>query len=229
MDKQSSSGIQSLTKLGYTAHEWRHASAILQKDYSEHWNDIIQVLSNFRVLKSHVQIGGGGKSKITQALETGFKERGWHPKNWDTSIRIQETSRSGKPMGELRDIASPTHEVDHVKGEIALEIEWSNKDPFFDRDLNNFRLLFDLRVISVGIIITKEESLRKLFKDIPDLDANGIQKKNKAGKFVFCDTKFGQSTTWLSKLLPRIEGGGGGGCPILVIGITDKQFEDDKK
>ena len=31
----------------------------------------------------------------------------------------------------------------------------NNKDPFYDRDLNNFKLLFDLRAISVGIIITR--------------------------------------------------------------------------
>ena len=39
---------------------------------------------------------------------------------------------------------SQSHEVDHVRifpdgSRIALEIEWNNKDPFFDRDLENFR------------------------------------------------------------------------------------------
>ena len=48
-----------------------------------------------------------------------------------------------------------SHEIDHVRTykpgiRLALEIEWNNKDPFFDRDLNNFRLLFDLRAIQVG-------------------------------------------------------------------------------
>jgi hypothetical protein len=49
--------------------------------------------------------------------------------------------------------------VDCFKNGVALEVEWSNKDPFFDRDLNNFRLLFELRAISVGIIITKSDEL----------------------------------------------------------------------
>ena len=39
-----------------------------------------------------------------------------------------------------RSYESPTHEVDCFKNRVALEIEWNNKDPFFDRDLNNFRL-----------------------------------------------------------------------------------------
>ncbi len=95
---------------------------------------------------------------------------------------------------------------------IALEIEWSNKDPFFDRDLNNFRLLFDLRAISVGIIITKADDLSVIFKGL--------------GKSIW--NKYGWSSTWMRKLLPRIEGGGGGGCPILVFGITKKLYEPDK-
>ena len=29
-------------------------------------------------------------------------------------------------------------------------MEWNNKDPFFDRDLNNFRLLFELALYKLG-------------------------------------------------------------------------------
>lgn len=45
---------------------------------------------------------------------------------------------------------SPTHKVDCHKNRVALEIEWNSKDPFFDRDVNNFRPLFDLHAIYVG-------------------------------------------------------------------------------
>ena len=53
-----------------------------------------------------------------------------------------------------------------LKTELAFEIEWNNKDPFFDRDLNNFRLLFDLRAISIGIIITRCDELQEIFKEL---------------------------------------------------------------
>jgi len=33
--------------------------------------------------------------------------------------------------------------VDCFKNRVAIEVEWNNKDPFYDRDLNNFRLLYD--------------------------------------------------------------------------------------
>ena len=107
------------------------------------------------------------------------------------------------------EIKSPTHKVDCFKNRVALEIEWNNKDPFYDRDLNNFRLLFELRTVSIGIIITRCDELQ------------GVVEKLGRG------ASFGASTTHMSKLLPRIEGGGGGGCPILVFGISQKLYVED--
>jgi hypothetical protein len=43
---------------------------------------------------------------------------------------------------------------------LALEIEWNNKDPFFDRDLENFQRLHALSAVSVGIIVTRGASLQ---------------------------------------------------------------------
>ncbi|HMD67877.1 MAG TPA: BglII/BstYI family type II restriction endonuclease [Chitinivibrionales bacterium] len=105
---------------------------------------------------------------------------------------------------------SPTHKIDCYKNQIALELEWNNKDPFFDRDLNNFRLLFDLRAISVGIIFTRCDELQDIFNELG------------RGK------SYGNSTTHMSKLLPRIEGGGGAGCPILVIGMKKTLYTEDQ-
>ncbi|MFO1243166.1 MAG: BglII/BstYI family type II restriction endonuclease, partial [Rickettsiales bacterium] len=73
-----------------------------------------------------------------------------------------------------------------------------------------FRLLFDLRAISLGVIITRCDHLQNIF--------------NKIGR----GNSFGNSTTHMSKLLPRIEGGGGAGCPILVFGITEKLYLEDE-
>jgi len=63
-------------------------------------------------------------------------------------------------------------------------------------------LLFDLRVISVGVIITRCSELQLLFDEL--------------GK----GKSYGNSTTHWNKLIPRLEGGSGGGCPVLVFGIT---------
>lgn len=180
----------------YEIHEWKHAGVILKNDFPDEWNDLIKNLTSFRMKKSHIVVGGGGKTKLAQEFDKAFKERGWVEKQFKTKIQVDEHT-----------MESPTHKVDCYKNKIALELEWSNKDPFYDRDLNNFRLLFDLRAISVGIIVTKSNDLIGLFKIL------GIFEK------------YGMSTTWMSKLIPRIEGGGGAGCPILVFGIKRKLYE----
>jgi len=193
-------GIPEFVAANYEVHEWKHATAILRADFPDEWSDLIEILSGIRVLRSHVMVGGGGRSKITQAIDGAFYSRGWLEKRWATKIVVDETESE-----------SPTHKVDCYKNRVAVEIEWSNKDPFFDRDLNNFRLLFDLRAISVGVIITKCDEFRQVFEDLGD----------KIWR------KYGTSTTWMSKLIPRIEGGGGGGCPIVVFGIRSALYVED--
>jgi hypothetical protein len=39
-------------------------------------------------------------------------------------------------------------------------------------------------------------------------------------------SSYGESTTHMSKLLPKVEGGGAGGCPLLVFGISQKLYVD---
>ena len=179
----------------YEIHEWRHASAILEKDFPVEFADICDVLSRFRLNKSFIDVGGGRKSPVSEWIDSQFYRKGWVEKKFDTKISVDQV-----------DLESPTHSVDCFKNRVALEIEWNNKDPFFDRDLNNFRLLFDLRAVSIGIIITRCDHLQAIFKGL--------------GR----GASFGASTTHMGKLLPRIQGGGGAGCPILVFGITKELY-----
>lgn len=182
----------------YEVHEWRHATAILAADFPAEFADIQAVLEEFRLYGSAVMAPGGGKSSISGWIDGQLTGKGWVEKKFKTQIRVDD---------DVSD--SPTHKVDCFKNRIALEIEWNNKDPFYDRDLNNFRLLFDLRVISVGVIVTRCSELQTLF--------------DRLGK----GASYGASTTHMSKLLPRIWGGGGAGCPLLVVGISDRLFIDD--
>ncbi len=182
----------------YEIHEWRHASAVLVKDFPKEWADLLAVLTNFRLKKSDIVVGGGNKSKVADALDNAFANLGWQEKEFDTRILVDQ-----------KEMHSPTHKVDEYKNHVAVEVEWNNKDPFFDRDLNNFRLLFDLRVISVGIIITRTDELQTIF--------------NNLGR----GHSYGMATTHISRLLPKVEGGGGGGCPILVFGITRNLYVED--
>jgi len=180
----------------YEVHEWRHASAILQAVHPEEWAELLAVLRGFRLKRSSIAVGGGRKSLVAEELDKGFLHRGWAEKSFETAILVDQ---------ERRD--SPTHKVDCYKNRVALELEWNNKDPFFDRDLNNFRLLFELRAIDAGVIITRTDELQEIFHQL--------------GR----GASYGASTTHMSKLLPRLEGGSGGGCPVLVFGIRPTLYD----
>lgn len=144
----------------------------------------------FTLLRSDVLTPGGGRSPIPAKIDGFLNARGWCERAFDTRIVV-----------DGQDYPSPTHKIDNYKNKVGVEVEWNNKTEFYDRDLNNFRLLRQLRVLSVGVIITRVSELQVEF--------------NRLGK----GASYGQSTTHWDKLIPKIEGGGSGGCPLLVIGL----------
>jgi hypothetical protein len=148
-------------------------------------------------MRSEVEVGGGARSLISKRLDGAFYGMDWIEKEFFTAIQVDDHV-----------VESPTHKVDCFKGGVALEVEWNNKDPFFDRDLNNFRLLFDLRAIEVGVIVTRATELN------PFLRKAGVK-------------KLGKASTHHEKLWPKIEGGGGGGCPVLAFAIKPDLYVDD--
>jgi hypothetical protein len=181
----------------YEAHEWRNGLAILTAAHPEEWSDILTVLRGFTLLKSDILKPGGRKSTIADKLDGKFFGLGRTEKGFDTRIVVDNVEH-----------AAPTHKVDCYKSRVALEVEWNNKDPFYDRDLNNFRLLFDLRAIDAGVIVTRCTELQTIF------DALGRG-------------PHGSSTTHMAKLRPRLDGGSGGGCPVVVFGIRKAAYVED--
>lgn len=181
----------------WEVREWRNAAGVLKTAKPKEWDEVMGCLRAFRFSTPEIVAGGGNRSVLSIKFDKYLNDRGWKEQQFKTAIKVDEDER-----------LSPTHKVDNYKNGVALELEWNNKDPFYDRDLNNFRLLFELRVIEVGIIVTRCSGLQNIFKRL------GIY------------SSYGQSTTHMDKLLPRLEGGGGGGCPILVFGISEKLYDE---
>ncbi len=136
-----------------------HAKAILEVDFPEAVTELEAVLVNATVPIEEIIAGGGGEAKGTQRLRRALTAASWVKTNFVVEKRIN---------GEPRE--SQSHEVDHVRqfdaGRIALEIEWNNKDPFFDRDLENFERLHADGAISVGMIVTRGQSLHANMRDM---------------------------------------------------------------
>lgn len=198
------SGLQKIELIsGWDCYDWRNARTILEHGHPQEWSEVIQVLGTFKLRHSDLAKRGGRKSQISETIDSGLYAFGWRERKFETAILV-DGSRSD----------SPTHKVDCFKGKIALEVEWNNKDPFYDRDLNNFRLLYDLRVADVGIVVTRSSSLMN------HLQHDGFQLgRDTAGT--------GSSTTHFGKLEPRILGGGAGGCPVLVFAMTSELYLND--
>ncbi|UWR25785.1 restriction endonuclease [Sulfitobacter sp. S223] len=158
-----------LQKQGYQVAVLSHARAILEVDFPEVEAELTDVLKGFKIPVKELISGGGGEAKGTQRLRNALAERQWPKFHFHVERKIN---------GKL--LESQSHEVDHVRelsaGRVALEIEWNNKDPFFDRDLENYKRLHADGAISVGVIITRGTSLHENMRDIVGrfLDENQI-------------------------------------------------------
>ena len=102
----------------YECHEWRNGAAILREAHPNEWQDVVDMLDQFKLSKSWIVKAGGNKSKIAKWVDEFLRGRGWAEEGFETAISVD---------GDRRD--SPTHKVDCFKNGVGLEVEWNNKDP----------------------------------------------------------------------------------------------------
>lgn len=190
----------------YEVHDFKHAAAILALEFPEEFHEVCETLRNFRFSVQDILEAGGSESHIPKIFSRIIRPMGWNEKNLAAELNVYEVK--GK-VSELKStISHGTHKVDYLKGRVAFDLEWNSKDQTFDRDLYAFRAFFDYNAISVGVLVTRSNKLNLLFREL------GVM------------PKYGASTTHMGKLLPRLEAGRNGGCPVLVFGITTKLLTD---
>lgn len=155
---RNTTALQALRDAGYEVKLLSHAEAVLTVEFSDLLDELADVLLSLTIPIEEIIGSGGGETKGTQRLRRGLAEKTWIKHNF----RI-EKSIDGVPSESM------SHEVDHVRRvtteertfAVALEIEWNNKDPFFDRDLENFKRLHAEGAISVGVIVTRGSALQE--------------------------------------------------------------------
>lgn len=204
---------------GYVYGATRYADVILQQSFPERSADLIRALETFTPTLSELRAGGGGRTVFVKRFDDSLAamtqegEHIWGKQN----ITIEKSvALDGK---NLRTNRVRGHEIDMFgKGTlgtpipgIAVEMEWNNKDPFFDRDLINFQALHHEGAIAIGVIVTRGPALQNLIS---------ATIRSKQGGF-----KYGQSTTHWSKLIPKVNLGGGGECPLLLVGIEPQRIK----
>ncbi|MCI9555625.1 MAG: restriction endonuclease [Lawsonibacter sp.] len=191
----------------YKFYNFNSALEILTQSYPKEFREIVETLDKFEIELSDIEEKGGNESNIPKKLSGLLRPLGWKEVeiSGDLTVRLLEGKKRKKVEREftLEEFISG-HKIDYVKGDVAIDMEWNSKDQTFDRDLYAFRTFYECNVISCGVIITRDESLNRIFE--------ALGKKIKK--------KYGASTTWTGKLLPRIHARRHGGCPLLVVGLT---------
>lgn len=234
--------FDALRRSGFEIEFLSHAEAILRMDFPEVASQLERILLGATIPIEELIGSGGGETKGTQRLRRALHDHGWRKHRFEIQRTIDGIAKE-----------SISHEVDHIfrfqAGVVALEIEWNNKDPFFDRDLENYKRLHADGAISIGILITRGSSLQDQMRSlvlryataagidaVDDLHRIGLRPtqrqlrdyaRRNRGETTFAQgwaasfvaDKFGAATTHWRKLEDRVRRGVGNPCPLLLIGL----------
>lgn len=204
----------------YEFHEVRNAAAIFEATNPDEFADLVAVLDEFYLYTDDLLIAGGQESDLAARLNGAFRSRGWREARVDTIVELAVVLSRYKddPLTETTNTRTVNegYKVDNFIGRVALDVEWNAKDGNLDRDLGAYRFLYDQGLIDLGVIVTRTLDLRMLGRTLA-LEAGWTET---AAKRILGTT----TTTNTDKLLPRMTRGGSGGCPVLVVAISDQTW-----
>jgi len=224
----------------YDVYSYRHAAAILKTSFPEEFSEIQNALLNFSITTDEIAKPGGNESDIPKKISAILRPLNWYETrvHGDLIVRVIEQSEEILVNGKVKKTTIPQkeplilenyidgHKIDYVKGRVALDMEWNSKDQTFDRDLYAFRMFHECGIISVASLITRSEKLNEVFNILPLKQKNGLVDLDNNGIPKMCKQKYGASTTWMGKLLYRLNAGRHGGCPVLIFGIRPDVIVD---
>lgn len=214
--------IRDELKNKFEFQNYGHALEILNHAFPQEWEEIQNCLSHLSISAEDLKEAGGNETAIPKKFDDVLYPLGWREIRITGDLLIKLYPRRANQRGRFSDVPYDEktiegyidgHNIDFVKGKVAFDLEWNSKDQTFDRDLMAMRTYFDCGLIEVGIIVTRAENLNDVFKVETDSDDKPLIRK------------YGASTTWMGKLIPRLKSRRNGGCPILAIGITKSCVE----
>lgn len=201
-------------------YNYGHALEILHDAFPIEWGELQDCLRKLRLTLADIKKAGGNESPIPKKFDDVLYPYGWREIRISGDLIVkkyprQTSQRRGRFADEPYDVETiDGYNIDFLKNKVAFDLEWNSKDQTFDRDLLAMRTYFDCGLIDVGIIVTRAEALNDIFKHEKDNNGQPLIKK------------YGASTTWMGKLLYRLDSRRNGGCPILAIGIGKECIEE---
>ncbi len=214
----------------YEVHSYRNASRILASACADELKELVDTLTQFQIRTVDIVTPGGNKSLIAKSMDKLLFPKGWYESRIQGDLIVRKRTvvpnpQAGKTRSEKKteivekrykiDNFIDGHKIDFVKNRVAFDMEWNSKDQTFDRDLYAVRTFYECGIVDAGVLLTRSKSLGPIFAEI------GSRVKMSDFK-----AKYGASTTWMGKLLYRLDAGRGGGCPVLAIGIKPGAIAD---
>lgn len=198
-------------------YNYGHALEILTQSFPEQWAELQDCFRRLQLTVDDISKAGGNESPIPKKFDDVLYPYGWREIRISGDLIVkkyprQTAQRRGRFADEPFEVETiegyiDGHNIDFLRDRVAFDLEWNSKDQTFDRDLLAMRTYFDCGLIDLGVIVTRSEELNDVFKITTD--ENGLPLMR----------KYGASTTWMGKLLYRLESRRNGGCPILAVGI----------
>jgi len=204
--------------------ETNSAAAVMQAVCPQEWDDIVHVLSTYRLRPAAWLKAGGNRGDIAAQIDSAFAARGWREARLDLETRGVLYSKANERIETLPVVRQEGYLVDNFKGRIALDVEWNAKDGNLDRDLASYRSWHEAGVISAGVVITKDRlSLltlaRRLWADHQATLPDG-QRNPKLPIDLETST-----TTTFDKAQMRVRRGVMGACPVLIVAANEKTWD----
>src|SRR3954452_5229678 len=145
--------FDALKERGFLVETLSHAWAMLSGDFPEVASEIEEILLASTIPIEEIVGSGGGETKA----RSGCAARSGRSGGASTTSSSSALSTGGRWRAS---VMKWTTSAQFPAGTVALEIEWNNKDPFFDRDFENFKRLHADGAISLGVMVTRGPDLQ---------------------------------------------------------------------
>lgn len=219
----------------YEFYSYKNAAVILAETKPQEWAELLDALRAFTIDTKVLRSAGGNESEVPKRINSLLRPKNWHETVirgdllvhllWKEPIGFYKSGKvkfEKRQSEQVREGYLDGHKIDYVKSKVAFDLEWNSKDQTFDRDLYAFNAFYQAGAIDAGVLLTRSRELNDVFRAIGttlDKHGNEVPGSSLMGKY-------GASTTWMGKLIYRLDAGRNGGCPVLAIGIKPGCISD---
>lgn len=195
--------------------ETRNAAAVFKASNPAEFDELVQVLTNFQLYDNDLLKPGGNRGPVSIRIDGAFEKLNWRAVRINMKATlVGKAKKSSLARGQYLDeflnseVSNNGYEVDNMKRRAAIDVEWNGKDGALDRDAGAYRALYDLGLIDVATIITRDHT------GIKQLALEELHSDDAARRLGTV------TTTNMDKLRDRMVRGDSGGCPLLAVGIS---------